>query len=229
MVPTPTRPKRSRSRIALWTLAGLMATSVAIQFVPYGRDHAQPPARNPFRWNSPAAEGIARAACYDCHSTETKWWWAVKVAPFSWLAQHDINGARRHVNFSDWDGALNAGGIQRAIQGDMPPLPFTLVHPEARLTEAEKQTLLKGFQASLAGNAGLGPVADARSSATPGSSAVTIIQASCRSCHPAAFALQYRTASAGRAKALLDRMVRHGARLSAPAEQTLINQFIRRG
>jgi hypothetical protein len=96
---TGARRQRSLTKTALWTIVGLIALFVLIQFIPYGRDHAEQPATNAFKWSSPTAEAVAKESCYDCHSNETKWWWAVKVAPFSWLAQHDIDGAQEVFNF----------------------------------------------------------------------------------------------------------------------------------
>jgi hypothetical protein len=120
-----------------------------IQFIPYGRDHTPVPATNPFQWHSPEVQTLAKAACYDCHSNETRWWWAVKIAPFSWLAQSDIHRGKRHVDFSAWNGRLTAAGLQRALDRNMPPWYYTLIHPEARLSDPQKQTLVRGFQASL--------------------------------------------------------------------------------
>jgi hypothetical protein len=60
---TGVRPKRSRMKIALWTIIGLIVLFVLIQFVRYGRDHTNQPATNPFKWTSPQAEVIAK-----------KWW-----------------------------------------------------------------------------------------------------------------------------------------------------------
>ena len=102
-------------KAALYAGAGLVLLLGAIQLVPYGRDHTQAAAPNPFHWRSPEAQALARAACYDCHSSETRWWWAVKVAPFSWLAQHDISDARRHVDFSDWDSTDSPYSIVTSV------------------------------------------------------------------------------------------------------------------
>lgn len=147
MAPVHPRSRYPRRKIILSTLGGLAVLFAAIQLVPYGQDHTAHPAVKPFRWSSPAAESIARKSCYDCHSNETRWWWAVKVAPFSWLAQADIDEAKGRVNFSTWTGVLSAEGMQRAISRNMPPLQFTLFHPDAKLSDADRQTLGQGFQA----------------------------------------------------------------------------------
>jgi len=221
------RPKRSRRKIALWTIVGLIALFVVIQFVPYGRDRTSVAAANPFQWSSPTAEAIAKASCYDCHSNETTWWWAVKIAPFSWLAEHDVRRAREIANFSDWNGVLTTEGLRHAINGNMPPLQYTLLHPQAKLSDAEKQTLVRGFQASLTDNAGGSTPAPSPSAASSGSGATAVINARCGSCHSADPALQYHASSAAQAKALIDAMVQQGAAVSAAEEQTLIKYYTR--
>jgi len=228
---TGARRKRSRKKIALWTILGLIAVFVLIQFVPYGRDHTQQPATNAFKWSSPQAEAIAKKSCYDCHSNKTKWWWGVKIAPASWLAQHDIDDAQKVFNFSEWDGSLTTEGLQNAINNNMPPLQFTLLHPSAKLSDADKQTLVDGFQASLADNGSSGattPAATPTPSATSsGSDAVAIINARCGSCHSPDPALQFRASSASDAQALIDAMVQRGAAVTAAEEQTMIDYYTR--
>ncbi|MCX6364235.1 MAG: heme-binding domain-containing protein [Actinobacteria bacterium] len=235
MTKTGARPKRSIKKIALWTIVGLIALFVLIQFVPYGRDHTQQPATNPFKWSSPEAEAIAKKSCYDCHSNETKWWWGVKIAPASWLAQHDIDDAQKVFNFSEWDGSLTTEGLQNAINDNMPPLQFTLLHPSAKLSDADKQTLVDGFQASLADNGSSGTTTPAATptptatatTASSGSDATAVINAQCSRCHSATVALQFQASSADEAQALIDQMIQKGATVTPAEEQTLIDYFTR--
>src|ERR671912_535728 len=58
-----------------WARAGLVLVLafVAIQFVPYGRDHVNPPVGAEPSWDSPETRALARQACFDCHSNETEW------------------------------------------------------------------------------------------------------------------------------------------------------------
>jgi len=96
---------------------------------------------------------LAVRACFDCHSNETKTYWFSGIAPFSWLIQHDIDEGRRRLNFSDWAG--NGRGAREAAEtvreGSMPPIQYKLVHPESRLTDAERTALEQGLQATLQG------------------------------------------------------------------------------
>ena len=214
-------------KLAPWAALGAAGLAGAIQFVPYGLERAPAPAPHPFQWRSPEAEGLARAACYDCHSSETKWWWAVKVAPFSWLARHDIQDAKRHLDFSAWNGRLTAARLQRSLDRGMPPWQYTIAHPEARLTAAQKQVLVRGFQESLAAVAGAPAPSNLILVSSQGPGVDTVITARCGSCHAPGRALGFRTPDPAQARALIERMVRHGAVVPEPVAKKMINYFTR--
>ncbi|MDD5369429.1 MAG: heme-binding domain-containing protein [Anaerolineaceae bacterium] len=122
------------------------------QLVPYGRNHTNPPVANEPKWDSPQTRELAKTACFDCHSNETVWGWYSNVAPFSWLIQNDVDEGRRVINFSEW-GAANARRLREipeVIQGgSMPPLQYSLIHPNAILSSTQKQQLIQGFQTIL--------------------------------------------------------------------------------
>jgi hypothetical protein len=127
-------------------LIGIVIVVVAIQFVPYGHTHTNPPVVAEPQWNSPQTRALFHRACFDCHSNETVWPWYSHVAPVSWLVTRDVNDGRRHVNFSEWNRPQrDARNVQREVTGGDMPLWFYLpMHPTARLTPAEKQQLLSG-------------------------------------------------------------------------------------
>ena len=69
----------------------------------------------------------------------------------SWLVNHDIHEARLKMNFSEWDlpqrEALAA--VEQIEKGNM-PLPIYLpLHPEAWLSDEEKQALIHGIEATF--------------------------------------------------------------------------------
>jgi hypothetical protein len=251
---SPRRKRRGtgRGRTVLLVLGALLAVFVLIQFVPYGHDHANPPVTAGFRWTSPQAKAIAQRTCYDCHSNTTKWWWAVDVAPFSWLAQHDISSGRARLNFSEWNGSLSTKALQHALDDGMPPVQFTLLHPSAKLSAAERQQLLAGFQQSLAAqrqsapgqtgsastagsssgsssNSASGSSSGGSSNSASGSSssASAIISARCSTCHSSAPAQQFRASSASQARALIDQMIQQGAVVSSAEKQALVAYYTR--
>ena len=171
---------RTWQKWALGVVAVLAVLFVAIQFVPYGRPITTPPVTDQFKWSSPEAAAISKKACNDCHSNDPQIWWAVKIAPISWMAQSDATQGRSAMDFSAWTGYPGAAEFAQAVDsGRMPPMKFWIVHPDAKLTAAEKQTLIDGFKASLALN----------HAQTVPSDVSTIIKSSCGSCHPASLAM----------------------------------------
>ncbi len=232
MASTAGRPGRSWKRILLWAIGIAAVVFVLIQLVPYGRSsHSNPPATNPFQWTDPQAEAVARESCYDCHSNETEWWWATNIAPFSWLVQRDVDEGRSQLNFSDWTGQPSAGEVEGVVsEGEMPPIQYTLIHPGAKLTDAEKQTLVQGYAAGIAASGGgsSGGQPEATPSATPSSGAggaVAIIDQRCSACHPADRALSFRAGSTAEAQALIDNMIQRGAQVTPEEQQALIQYF----
>jgi hypothetical protein len=120
---------------------GMAAVFVALQLVPYGWRHPNPPVTQAVAWPSREAEQLARGACYDCHSNETEWPVYSYVAPMSWLVRSDVEGGRHELNFSEGDDDFDdaAEAIER---GAMPPSQYRVLHPDARLTADEKATLI---------------------------------------------------------------------------------------
>jgi len=141
-------------KIILGVVLGVIIGGIAIQFVPYGHDHTNPPVTSEPQWDSPQTRDLAVRACYDCHSNQTTWPWYSNIAPISWLIQHDVVEGRSRLNFSQWgSGSRGAGDAAEQLQrGTMPQWYYTLIHPTANLTAVEKQTLIKGLQASAGGN-----------------------------------------------------------------------------
>jgi hypothetical protein len=232
MTSTTERPGRSWKKILLWAIGIAVVVFVLIQFIPYGRSsHTNPAAANPFQWTDTQAEAIAKESCYDCHSNETKWWWATNIAPFSWLVQHDVDGGRERLNFSDWTGEPPAAAIQEAVNGEMPPFQYTMIHPSAKLTDAEKQTLVQSYQASIDASGGVATDGQSTSTPTPSATssattdAVSIIIQRCGTCHSADQALAFRTSDSAQAQALIDDMIQRGAQVTPEEQQALVQYF----
>ncbi len=123
----------------------LFAVFVLLQLIPISRDN--PPITADFS-GDPAVKQILRRSCYDCHSNETTWPWYSWVAPISWLVAGDVNEAREHFNFSEWQDIPTDD--QRVIikrmwkeidEGEMPPGLYLLMHSEAKLSESENSLI----------------------------------------------------------------------------------------
>jgi hypothetical protein len=87
---------------------------------------------------------VLTRSCYDCHSHETRWPWYSQVAPISWMIANDVSEGRDYLNFSTWASysAVKAADkletIAKELSGrGMPPIAYTLIHRDARLSDAE--------------------------------------------------------------------------------------------
>ncbi|MAT45584.1 MAG: cytochrome C [Anaerolineaceae bacterium] len=141
-------------KIIFFVIGVAVALALLIQLVPYGRNHSNPPVMQEPNWDSQTTRDLAKRACFDCHSNETVWPWYSNIAPVSWLVQRDTMEGRSKLNFSEWvngsEQLRETDEIYEVIQeGEMPPPFYLPLHPEANLTEAEKQTLIKGLQNTL--------------------------------------------------------------------------------
>jgi hypothetical protein len=135
----------------IWGMGATAAALLAIQLIPYGRDHSNPPSISTFQWDSPRTEELARRACYACHSNETDWPWYSTVAPISWLVQRDVDEGRTELNFSNLGtGDTEVDEAAETVQeGEMPPVYYTWLHPDAKLSEQEQAELISGFIATF--------------------------------------------------------------------------------
>ena len=134
-----------------WIFGALVVVFALLQFANPARTN--PPVVHDFlaaQMPPPPIAGMFRGACYDCHSYETKWPWYSRVAPVSWLIMSDVRGGRARANFSDWPNEHPDWVVHRwediseeVGYKEMPPANYTLLHPEARLTDAQRQVIIQ--------------------------------------------------------------------------------------
>jgi hypothetical protein len=138
-----------------WVAAGAIAIFVVLQF--FNPPHVNPPVKTDFISAAAPPASVAasvRAACYDCHSDETQWPLYSRVAPVSWLIASDVNRGRQHLNLSEWpaDPAHAAKQLDRMNEvidyGEMPLKKYTLLHPDARLSDAQRKEVLDWTEAT---------------------------------------------------------------------------------
>jgi len=132
-----------------WALVAIVLLLVLIQFIPVNRTN--PPVTQEIVWNAPETKALAQRACYDCHSNETTWPWDSYVAPISWFIGNHIAEGRERLNFSEWDkpNAESEEIIRSVRNGSMPLQSYLIMHPDAKLTAAEKEALITGLNATL--------------------------------------------------------------------------------
>ena len=97
---------------------------------------------------------LFQRACQNCHSENTRWPWYSRIPPASWVIGKDVDDARRHVNFSNWDSyrpeeqeelLTRIGSVVRT--GQMPLPRYTLLHREAVLALQERQQIYEWSRA----------------------------------------------------------------------------------
>ncbi len=94
-----------------------------------------------------------KVACYDCHSNQPTYPWYTNIAPVSWWIKHHINEGSHHLNFSIWGTYSEKRRnhklkecIEMIEEGEMPMSSYTLIHGDAKLTDAQKLQLVEFFK-----------------------------------------------------------------------------------
>ncbi len=128
-------------------LAVLIIAFVGAQFVPVERTNPRVTGEIDA---PPEVMDILRRSCYDCHSNEVVWPWYSRVAPFSWLVAYDVEEAREHMNFSEWSKYSQKKKAKKREEiweevsdGEMPLWYYLPMHPEAKLSAADKEIIRK--------------------------------------------------------------------------------------
>ena len=138
-------------KILKWTLVALAVAFIGIQFVrPAKTNPAVDESRtlNSHAQVSPDIAAIMERSCNDCHTNKTRWPWYSEIAPVSWYLVHDVNEGRKHLNLSDW-AKYDARRANRKLdeiceqveKGEMPPKAYLILHPSAKLSDADKKAL----------------------------------------------------------------------------------------
>jgi hypothetical protein len=94
-------------------------------------------------------KAILEAACYDCHSNNTRYPWYANIQPGGWWLANHVKEGKEELNFSDFGGYSHRRQISklRSIEntikdGTMPLSSYTLLHKDARLTNEEKELII---------------------------------------------------------------------------------------
>lgn len=93
---------------------------------------------------------ILQRACYDCHSNNTRYPWYSSVQPFRRFLDNHIRDGKKELNFSDFGSYTRKRqynklkAIEVSLQKETMPLKsYKLMHAKARLTESEKDSVIR--------------------------------------------------------------------------------------
>jgi cytochrome c551/c552 len=129
----------------------IVAFLVVAQF--FRPSHVNPPIdpAKTLAANAPVPANIQQIfdrSCKDCHSNGTVYPWYSNVAPVSWLLADDIKDGRREVNFSEWGNYTPKRRLRKlkeicdqVKEGDMPLKKYIPLHPEAKLSDADRAAI----------------------------------------------------------------------------------------
>jgi hypothetical protein len=142
-------------RIISFSLLGLIAVA-SVLTPPAQSDNAGGPLLSGARID-PRVLSIIERACRDCHSETTHYPWYSYVAPISWLIQTDVSAVRKHLNLSHWSDypllhrERSLSEIANQVRDGGMPLPqYTLIHRNARLSQADANAIFQWTQTERA-------------------------------------------------------------------------------
>lgn len=130
-----------------------------IQFFPI--DKTNPPVDKGMDFISikniqPEIANTIRTSCYDCHSNETQYPWYSSIAPASWWLKNHINEGRSHLNFSvfaTYEPKRQIHKMEECVEmlekHEMPLESYYLGHQDAKLTDVQRQDLIKYFKKEI--------------------------------------------------------------------------------
>jgi len=137
-------------------LIALLVVLVVLQFFQIDKTNPAVDESKDFLKTQNTPEEIAsiiKTSCYDCHSNESKYPWYSNVQPAGWFLKDHIDEGRRELNFStftDYELKRQDHKLEECIEyiekDEMPLGSYTLVHRDAALTEAQKNTLIDYFK-----------------------------------------------------------------------------------
>ncbi len=142
-------------------LLSLLAVLVVIQFFQIDKTNPESdPAKDFIALENPPQEvgELLKNACYDCHSHSTEYPWYTSIQPVGWWIRGHYRGARQHLNFATWgdyEAKKKAHKFEEMVEevkgGEMPMKSYTWMHPEAQLTDEQRQKMVAWFAAKQKG------------------------------------------------------------------------------
>jgi hypothetical protein len=130
----------------------LLVILVGIQFIRPTKNQSVKPEPGDIFALYPASDNVkqlVRTACYDCHSNNTNYPWYSNIQPVAWWLDHHVKEGKEELNFSEF-AAYTAKRANHKLDEteehienkEMPLKSYTLIHHDADLTEAQRDTII---------------------------------------------------------------------------------------
>lgn len=138
-------------KVLKWVLIVLVVLFAAAQFYRPNLSAQPPDESKSMKANTqmpPEVASILERSCNDCHSSKTQWPWYAQVAPVSWYLKNHVDEGRRELSMSEWGtypqkkAVRKLGAMCEQVEkGEMPLKSYLLLHPSAKLSDADRKTL----------------------------------------------------------------------------------------
>ncbi len=139
-------------------LIGFILVLIVAQFIQPAQNNGTAEAATDITRVVPVPDSVMsllKTACYDCHSNHTKYPWYSKITPVNWWLNNHIEEGKRELNFSTFANSSfrrknkKLGETAEHVENhEMPLNSYTWLHAEARLSEAQRKTLIDWAHAS---------------------------------------------------------------------------------
>jgi len=131
----------------------LLIAVVGIQFMPTTRNQSNEVYETDFTKTLIVpnnVQNLLKNSCYDCHSNNTNYPWYNLIQPVSWFLENHIKEGKKELNFNEF-GAYSIRmqksklkSVINQIKENKMPLPtYALIHKDAKLSEADKELLIR--------------------------------------------------------------------------------------
>ncbi len=134
-------------------LIGLLVFFILIQFIRPTKNESAAQAPDDIFTHYPASDSIKiliKTSCYDCHSNNTIYPWYAEIQPLAWWLDHHIEEGKNELNFSDFaafDTRFKSHKLDEVMdevkEKNMPLKSYLISHSEARLTDAQREAIIK--------------------------------------------------------------------------------------
>ena len=92
-----------------------------------------------------SVQEILKTSCFDCHSNNTVYPWYANIQPVAWWLADHVNEGKRELNFSEFltyspkKAHHKLEEVNDMVkEGEMPLQSYTIIHQNAKLSEAQK-------------------------------------------------------------------------------------------
>lgn len=130
----------------------LLVALIIIQFIHPKKNQSEGPQPNSIATVFPVPDNVnqlLQKACNDCHSNNTRYPWYAKLQPVDWWMTDHVNDGKKELNLDEYSNRSLRYQYhkleeiaEQVKEGEMPLESYTWMHKDAKLTEAERNTLI---------------------------------------------------------------------------------------